>query len=190
MNITVYGSASDEINKEYIKEGEMIGREIAGHGDSVVFGGGATGMMGAVARGFTEGRSDISQQTDQMLIGVAPDVFDVDGALYDQCDEFLRPDTMRERKRIMEDKADVFLITPGGIGTLDEFFEILVLTEIGHQKKPIILYNMQDYYKDVIGLIDNMIENGFLAPEKRNLFGIVNKPAELFDILESLQYNQ
>lgn len=138
MRICVYGASSDAIDSMFIRAGETLGERMAERGHELVFGGGAHGMMGAVARGMTKkgGR----------IIGVAPSFFQVDGVLYEQCDEFLYTETMRERKQLMEDRADAFIMTAGGIGTLEEFFEILTLRQLERHKKPIAVLNTDGYY--------------------------------------------
>ena len=103
-------------------------------GHSLVYGGGAKGLMGAAARG-------VKRQGGHIL-GIAPSFFNVDGELFEDCDEFLYPDTMRERKKLLEEKSDAFVILPGGIGTCNEFFETLVLRSLGRLAKPIALFNI------------------------------------------------
>ena len=81
--------------------------------------------MGAAARGASAGNGEI--------VGVAPTFFNVDGIIYDKCTELIRTETMRERKQIMEDRSDAFIMVPGGIGTFEEFFEVLTLKQLGRQ---------------------------------------------------------
>ena len=128
MVICVYGASSDTIHPDFLKAGEALGAAMARRGHSLVFGGGGHGLMGAVARGVASGGGSIT--------GVAPRFFNVDGVLFDGCTEFVYTDTMRERKAIMEERADAFLMTPGGIGTFEEFFEILTLRQLGGTTSP------------------------------------------------------
>ena len=109
MNICIYGASSNIIDDVYIKDGESLGSIIAKRGHGIVYGGGAEGMIGAVARGVS--------QENGSIIGIAPSFFKVDGVLYDKCTEFIYTDTMRNRKEKMELLSDAFLVTPGGIGT-------------------------------------------------------------------------
>ena len=133
MVICVYGASSDTIHPDFLKAGEALGSAMARRGHSLVFGGGGHGLMGAVARGVASSGGSIT--------GVAPRFFNVDGVLFDGCTEFVYTDTMRERKAIMEERADAFLMTPGGIGTFEEFFEILTLRQLGRHNKPISVLN-------------------------------------------------
>ena len=113
MNICVYGASSSTIAKSYINPTEELGEKMAKRGHNLVYGAGALGLMGAAARGVLRGGGKI--------IGVAPAFFKVDGVLFDDCDEMIYTDTMRERKGIMEEKSDAFIMTPGGLGTYDEY---------------------------------------------------------------------
>ena len=114
MNICVYGASSNVIDKKYIEVTEELGRKMAERGHNLVFGGGANGLMGAAARGVYE--------KGGYIVGVVPTFFNVDGILFENCNEMIRTETMRQRKQIMEDRADSFIMTPGGMGTFEEFF--------------------------------------------------------------------
>lgn len=177
MRICVYGASSDTIDPTYLQAGEALGLSMAQRGHSLVFGGGCTGLMGAVARGMTAGNGH--------LIGVAPRFFDVEGVLYRQCSEFIYTETMRERKSIMEDKADAFIMTPGGIGTFEEFYEILTLRQLGRHNKPIAILNTKDYYAPLIQMQARAVEQGFLKPECQALCAWFETPQTLLDYLES-----
>lgn len=176
MQICVYGASSNTIRADYIASVEALGRELARRGHGLVFGGGAQGLMGAVVRGVTEcgGRS----------LGVAPAFFQVDGVLFDRCTEFIHTETMRERKQIMEDRSDAFVMTPGGIGTFEEFFEILTLKQLGRHNKPIAILNLDGYYDDLLRMLDTAIEGGFMRPACRALYGVFSEPTALLDYLE------
>ncbi len=176
MQICVYGASSNVIRAEYIEAGEKLGREMARRGHGLVFGGGAQGMMGAVVRGVTAcgGRS----------LGVAPTFFQVDGVLFDRCTEFIDTETMRERKQIMEERSDAFIMTPGGVGTFEEFFEILALKQLGRHNKPIAVLNTRGYYDDLLRMHETAIEQNFMRPACRELYGVFTEPAALLDYLE------
>lgn len=176
MNICVYGASSNEIDVAYIEAGEALGYAMAKRGHSLVFGGGQKGLMGAAARGMTKGGG--------IIIGVAPRFFDVEGVLYQQCTEFIFTDTMRERKAIMEEHSDAFIMTPGGIGTFEEFFEILTLRQLGRHEKGIAVLNTKGYYEPLRQMLEQAIEQGFLRPECRELCAFFENPEELLDYLE------
>lgn len=179
MKICVYGASSNKIDPSYLQAGEALGLAMAKRGHGLVFGGGANGLMGAAARGMTAGKGEI--------IGVAPRFFDVDGVLYQHCTEFIYTDTMRERKAIMEEKADAFIMTPGGIGTLEEFYEIATLRQLGRLSKPVAILNTNGYYAPVLAMWEQAIAQGFMTEACRGLFTISDNPETLLDQLEQAQ---
>lgn len=179
MTICVYGAASNSIDTAYIEAVEELGRKIAERGHSIVYGAGAGGLMGAVARGVYAGGGSIT--------GVAPTFFDVDGVLFDHCTELIRTDTMRERKRIMEEKADAFIIVPGGVGTFDEFFEILTLKQLKRHNKAMVLFNYRKYYSALTEMMEKAVDEGFVAPGCLKLYEIFAKADEILDYIESYQ---
>ena len=124
MKIAVYGAASSLIDSSYKQAGKELGEKIVERGHGLVFGGGANGMMGAVAEGVYE--------KGGYILGVVPEFFHEANAeiSFKKCTDYIYTDTMRERKRQMEENCDAFIISPGGIGTLDEFFEILTLKQL------------------------------------------------------------
>lgn len=177
MKICVYGAASDEIDRSYIEAGENLGREMSKRNHTLVFGGGAKGLMGATARGMSENGG--------YIIGIAPHFFNVDGALYEKNDELIRTDTMRERKQLMEEKSDAFIVTPGGIGTFEEFFEILTLRSLDRHKKPIAILNTNGYYDSLIEFLENGVKQKFLRESNLELFFVSNSEIEILDYLEN-----
>lgn len=182
MNICVYGASSDVIDKEYIMQGELLGEEMAHRGHSLIFGGGAHGLMGAVARGISRGGGEI--------IGVAPSFFQVDGVLYDKCTEFIYTDTMRERKQIMEERSDAFIMTPGGIGTFEEFFEILTLKQLARHNKPIAILNTNGYFDDITRLLTRAVDGKFMKPETMKLYESFTDCTPLLDYIENYKHQE
>ena len=177
MNICVYGAASDSIADVYKKAGEQLGEELARRGHGLVFGCGASGMMGASARGASRGGGHI--------IGVAPSFFNVDGVLYPECDEYVFTETMRERKQQLENLSDCFIISPGGVGTFDEFFQILTLKTLGQHDKPIILYNINGFWDNMISVIGTDLIKGFISTATADCFCICETPESVFNVIES-----
>lgn len=175
MNICVYGASSNNIDKMYIAAGEKLGEAMAQNGHTLIFGGGQTGLMGAVSRGVMrfKGKS----------IGIAPTFFDIPGILCEECTEFIFTETMRERKDLMERKADAFIMTPGGIGTMEEFFEIYTLKQLKQHDKPIGILNTGGYYSDLIQMLRNTADKGFLAHECLDLFVVSEDPEILLQKL-------
>ena len=179
MRICIYGAASPTIDPEYIKKTEQLGRELARRGHSLVFGGGGHGLMGAAARGVRECGGHI--------LGVIPKFFDEENieAIFDQCDELIMPNTMRERKQIMEDNADAFIIVPGGIGTFEEFFEILTLKQLCRHDKPIAIYNIMGYYNELSEVLEQSMKKNFIRENCRDLYFTAEDTTALFDYIEA-----
>ena len=121
MNICVFGASSDAISKEYLDTARKFGKTIASRGHTLVFGGGATGVMGAAVRG-------VKSNPNGHALGIAPRYFDTEGILYKECDESIFTDTMRERISLLIENSDTFAVLPGGVGTYQEFFEVFVLS--------------------------------------------------------------
>ncbi|MBQ6847864.1 MAG: TIGR00730 family Rossman fold protein [Clostridia bacterium] len=178
MRICVYGAASPTIDKKYITATEKMGEALAKRSHGLVFGAGGNGLMGAAARGFTKGGGSI--------IGVIPKFFDEENieAIYDKCDELIMPETMRERKQIMEDNADAFVIVPGGIGTYEEFFEILTLKQLCRHKKPIALYNIFGYYNELNATMLSAMEKEFINDSCKELYLISDDLEEIINYIE------
>ena len=177
MKICIYGASSNIIDKSFIDAGEQLGKEIAQNGHSVIFGGGAAGLIGAVARGMRSKGGNI--------IGVTPTFFKVDGMLFEDCTDMIYTETMRERKKLLEEMSDAFIVTPGGIGTFDEFFEIYTLRQLGVHQKPIAILNTDGYYDSLIDMLKNAIDKNFMPEANMNLLFISDNPKEILNHIEN-----
>ena len=177
MNICVFGASSNAIDPAYLAAGERLGEEMAKRGHGLVFGGGASGLMGAVARGMTRGGGET-------IVGVAPQFFNVDGVLYEHCTEFIYTDTMRERKQIMDDRSDAVIMTPGGIGTFEEFFEILTLKQLGRHSRPIAVFNIGGYFDELLAMMEKAEEQQFMKNATLTLYDCFTDEKALLDFIE------
>ncbi len=177
MKICIYGASSNAIDKSFIDAGELLGQTIAKSNHSVVFGGGAAGLMGAVARG--------AHQQNGKIIGICPSFFNVDGALFTDCTQMIYTETMRERKQLLDEMSDAFIITPGGIGTFDEFFEIYTLRQLATHKKPIAIYNTDGYYNPLIDMLNNAINKNFMPSTNMDLLFISDNPKDIINYIEN-----
>ena len=170
MNICIFGASSDTIAQAYFTAAYELGLLIGQGGHRLVFGGGQGGLMGACARGVLHagGRP----------LGIAPRFIDEPGNLMkDDCD-FMFTDTMSERKARMEDEADAFIALPGGIGTYEEFFEVLTLKQLGRHGKPMALLNTLGYYDALHSLLKKTSEGGFMSENVMGLYALCANPAE------------
>ena len=180
LTICVYGAASNNIDFHFVDKVEELGRELASRGHILIYGGGGCGLMGAVARGVSEENGEI--------IGVVPDFMNEFEDIYSKCTTTITTKTMAERKKYMEQKADAFIIVPGGIGTMDEFFQILTLIELKRKKAPVIIFNIARFYNSIIDYIDTSIEKGFIQPAVRDLFSVQDSASEVLDAIEEMLF--
>ncbi len=172
-NICIFGAAREEISDEYKVQAFELGALIAEKNIKIVFGAGATGIMGAVARG--------AKEKGAYLIGVLPHHLNNSDLIYDNCDELILTETLRERKRIMEEKADAFIALPGGVGTLEELMEIITLKQLQRHNKPILVLNTNGYYESLFKQMEVMIEENFLKSEHGNLFTVADTAKEAME---------
>ena len=177
MKITVYGASSDQIKKVYLDEVEILGEKMAKRGHSVVFGAGGGGCMGAVARG--------AHKHGGKIIGVIPTFFNVDGIISPHCTDIIKTVTMRDRKEILEDEADAFIVTPGGIGTFDEFFEIITLKQLQRHKKAIVIYNVDGYYDTLHDMLSKLVTEGFMQEASMRLVEFFDDADKMLDYIEN-----
>lgn len=175
MRICVFGSASDDIDRAYIEAGEKLGEMLGKKGHSLVFGAGNSGMMGAVARGF--------HRTGAEIVGVVPSFFP-DGVLFPHCTELVKTETMRERKAVMEERADAFITTVGGIGTFEEFFEVLTLKQLARHSKAVTILNTNGYYDNMLKMLDTAVEGEFLTKQGRGLCADFSSADDLVKYLD------
>ncbi len=178
MRICVYGAASNKIDDIYFSKCEQLGYELAKRGHSLVYGAGAGGLMGATARGFKKAGGDVH--------GVIPKFFEENGyeAVFYSADKLTRTETMEERKAIMEREAEAFIIVPGGIGTLDEFYQILTLKQLGRFDKAIAVYNINGYYDKTEEVIKHYMKEGFINFECEKLYKILDNLDDVIKYVE------
>ena len=177
MNICVYGASSSKLEQIYYERTEALGRMMAKRGHGLVFGGGATGMMGAAARGVAA--------ENGYILGIAPRFFDKPGVLYEHCSEFIFTETMRERKQLLEERSDATIVTPGGIGTYEEFFEILTLKSLHRLDRPIVLYNINGYYDGMKVLLQHTAEENFMDFSNLKLCEFMDDSEQILSYIEN-----
>ena len=167
------------IDKKYFEMVEKLGERMVERGHSLVFGGGGNGLMGAVARGV--------KRKGGYIVGVIPKFFDeIDAEIaFKDCDEKISPDTMRERKQIMEDNADGFITVPGGIGTYEEFFEILTLKQLRWLDKPLVIYNALGYYDEMLKMMEEAVKKEFIRDNVNTLYKVFTDVEEMLDYIEN-----
>ena len=175
MRICIFGASGRDLDERYYAEAEALGELIGRNGDSIVFGGGAGGLMGACARGVHRAGGGI--------VGIAPRFFDEPGILYDKCSRMIFTETMRERKQAMQDNSDACIVLPGGIGTLEEFFEILTLKQLGRDGRAIVLLNTLGAHNAMISMLNQLAERRFMSKNCLTLYSVAETPRQALEQL-------
>jgi uncharacterized protein (TIGR00730 family) len=181
-SICVYCGSSPGRDLDFISTANTFGQIMAREGVTLVYGGGAKGLMGAVADGVI--------MNGGKVLGVIPEFLksrELEGgkeAEIKQAAELIVTRNMHERKQIMFERADAFVALPGGIGTLEELVEQLTWSQLGRHKKPILLANINGFWDPLCELLDHMKKNGFIHSELNFEFGVANR---VEDILPQLR---
>ncbi len=153
MNIAVYCGSSAGNDENYVESAKKLARWIGQSGNTLVYGGASKGLMGAVADSVLENGGKV--------IGVLPNVPQIQARKHTRLTECINTSSMAERKAKMIELADAFVALPGGIGTLDEITDVLSLSSLDVVKGPIVLYNTDGYYEPFRAVIRNIVDNGF-----------------------------
>ena len=161
QSITVYCSSSSDVATVYFDAAAELGRAIARQGWRLVYGGNDCGCMGALAHA--------ARAAGGKVIGITPQLLVDHGIADENCDELIVTATMRERKALLESRGDAFITLPGGLGTLEEIFEILVGKTLGFHAKPIVLLNIAGFYDPLLAMIELGIEQKFIRPKARKM---------------------
>lgn len=174
-SLCVYCGSSRGTNPNFIPLAKELGRELAERNIRLVYGGGRVGLMGACADGVMAHGGEV--------VGIIPQHLQDREIGHTGLSELKVVDNMHTRKRMMFDLSDAFCVLPGGLGTLEEFFEIVTWRQLGMHDKPIIVLNLDGYWDNLIGMIDSIIDDGFAQPAARQYFSVVNSIGRLFDML-------
>lgn len=175
--LCVYCSSSDRLDPKYPAVAEALGRELVAQGWGLVYGGGKTGLMGAVARG--------TKAAGGRVVGVIPEFMKARELAFDAADELVTVVTMRERKLLMEARADAFVALPGGFGTLEEIMEILTLRQLDVVRKPCVFLNQDGFYDDLLRLFERMLAEKFFKPSNMGLFRVAADVPGVFAQIEA-----
>jgi uncharacterized protein (TIGR00730 family) len=173
--LCVYCGSSKRLEPRYYSAAEAVGRAMVENGWGLVYGGGNVGMMGSVAQAVKDAGGHV--------VGVIPDFMKERELAYHRADELITVGTMRERKRIMEERAHAFLALPGGIGTLEELTEIMTLRYINRIDKPVVVFNQDGFYDDLLRFFARMTREGFKSDGLQALFGVAGAIADIWPLL-------
>jgi cytokinin riboside 5'-monophosphate phosphoribohydrolase len=175
MNICVYCSSSDAVASVYFEAARALGTHLAERGDTLIYGGASVGLMGAIARAVKDG--------DGHVVGVMPKALQALEITFEDADESILTHDMRERKAVMEARADAFVMLPGGFGTLEEIAEILTLRQLGLHDKPIIIFNVAGFYDPLVALFEHFYHERF-ARRWQAMYHVADSVEALFEHLD------
>lgn len=176
--LCVYCSSSASLDPKYYALGDAVGHGLVANGWGLVYGGGNRGLMGSVARAV--------HKAGGRVVGVIPEFMKAREWAYTEADELVTVETMRERKRIMEERAAGFLALPGGVGTLEELAEIVALRSLEVTRKPLVLLNLGGYYDHLLSFIGHMTRERFVEIPHERLFAVVSTVDEAWERLNAL----
>lgn len=175
--ICVYCSSSESIDPGHLALARAVGSRLAAGGHSLVSGGGRVSMMGALAQAARAGGAHTTGVIPKQLVSY--EVADVDA------DELVVVDTMRERKRIMDESADAFLVLPGGIGTFEEFFEAWTSASLGMHDKPVVVLDPDGFYGDLWRYLFTLRDKGFVRQQALDVLHRVSTVEAAFAVVEA-----
>ena len=178
--VAVYCASSTQVGQAYVEDAAKLGELFAKHGVTLVYGGGAVGLMGAIC--------DAVKAHGGKAIGVIPRFMVEKGWLRPGLDEVIEVETMAERKRIMAEITDAAMALPGGVGTFDELMDIVSLKKLGLYLKPVVIVNTQNYYQPLATLLERSVTEHFQDEKFRHVWRMANTPEEAMDFVFSEPY--
>ena len=179
QNICIYCGSSDQMNAEYLQAASDMGAALVERGIRLIYGGGSTGLMGALADAVLENGGEV--------IGIIPKIFETPELLHTGLTELFVVGDINTRKTRMAEMADAFVALPGGFGTFDELFEILTWSQIGLHQNPIGILNTLDYFTPLLALIDHARQEGFIYNEHIGLLINEVDPQALITRMEEFE---
>lgn len=160
MNITVFLGANMGQDQMYLMETKSLGKWIAEHGHTLVYGGGRIGLMGVLADSVLEAGGEV--------IGVVPEFFLQHDTEHKQLTQMIQTQTLPERREKMVEMGDAFIAFPGGTGTLEEISDVISQKKLGRTEKPVAILNIEGFYNPLHAMLEKMVEEGFLDRKDLN----------------------
>ena len=175
--VCIFASSSNFLDKIYYQESSNLGSLLGQNGYDMVYGGSKLGLMWACAEAL--------KTSGGKLYGVMPEKLNDFGVSANICDEFFLTSGMRERKAKMDEISDAVIALPGGFGTLEEVAEIIVQKQLGYNNKPIIFFNIDGFYNELIHFMDEIIAKKFAHKNAKTLYFIANRADEIIEYLKN-----
>ena len=178
-SIAVFCGSSPGYDPSYCASAEELASFLVSRKIKIVFGGGKIGVMGALAEACLQNEGEI--------VGVIPKFLTHKEVVHTGLTELILTDNMHQRKAIITELSDAYIILPGGYGTMEEFFEVLTWAQLGLHSKPIGILNVDGFYNALIQQVDSMVDNGFLKEENKRMILISDSIEDLFTQLKEYQ---
>lgn len=173
--VTVFCGSRSGHDPKWEEIATQCGAELVHRGLRLVFGGGCNGLMGAIAKSVIAAKGQSTGIIPESLLAFEP--------AQEGLTELFVVDSMHTRKLLMSERADAFLVLPGGIGTFEEFFETWTWHQIGLHNKPIVLLNAFDYYTPLLGFLEQGMNHGFINPGHHCYVRVATSVTQAFDLL-------
>jgi len=170
-SVCVFSSSSNAVAAHYMEAASALGALMAAQKLTLVYGGGKVGLMGAVARAV--------HANGGKVIGVIPHYLRKKEVAYEQADELIVTKCLRERKAIMEERADAFVALPGGFGTLEEILEILTLKQLEAHGKPIVFLNTNGFFEPLLAMFERLYHEQFTKRDYRGHYHVTDAPSDV-----------
>ena len=176
-SVCVYCGSSFGTDPVYEAAATRLGQLIAGAGLRLVYGGGAVGLMGTVAKAVIDEGGKVT--------GIIPHFLEKREEMLDAVDDLIVTDNMHERKQLMFQKADAFIALPGGIGTLEEAVEMMTWAQLGQHRKPVLLADINGFWAPLLELLDHMRHQGFIRPNSEVPYLVAKRVDDALPMLNS-----
>jgi len=176
-SICVFCGSSDAVSSDYLAAARQMGRTLAKRGLRLIYGGGKTGLMGAVADGVLEGNGEV--------IGVIIPSMNTPALAKTGLTRMDVVDTMHARKSRMHELSDGYIALPGGFGTMDELFETLTWAQVGEHEKPVGLLNVSEYYAPLLAALRHAVQEGFVFKEHLDAVSCETDSGALLDAMQN-----
>jgi len=169
--VCVYCGSGTGVNPNFVKAARFLGKDLAERGIGLVYGGGSLGLMGEVARATLDAGGHVT--------GIIPEFLSAKEHMLRDVQELIITDSMHERKQYMFAKSDAFVALPGGAGTLDELIEQVTWSQLNQHNKPIIIANIDQYWRPLLELLHHMSEETFIRPGLEVNFKVVDHASDI-----------
>ena len=176
QSVCIFCSSSNNVDKKYRNTAKSLAHILSENNITIIYGGGNTGMMGDIANTCLENKSEI--------IGIIPKFLKERENLHPRLSKTYIEDDMHTRKMKMYKLSDMFVCLPGGLGTLDEFIEIIAWKQLGLHNKNIILINTDNYWDKLLSIFKDMYNKRFIYQNNDNLFNVIDKVEKIVSIIK------